>query len=323
MKAIVTGVSGQDGYFMVKLLAAKGVSILGLTSNAVHARAAFARDPIPGLTLQEFDYSIPGLFEKVAAAYEPDLVFNFAANATGQGMFDAPYDMNRVNGAFVIDILEALRASARNISFCQASSSEMFGNVQDSPQDELTAFRPKSPYGAAKLYAHNMVNIYRSAYSMRCCSAILYNHESIRRSTKFVTKKIANAVAQIKLGLAEHLDLGALDISRDWGYAPEYVQAMYMMTMAAKPADYVVATGRLNTIRRLCEITFGHFDMDYERYVRLNTGAKRAIESVNLCGDPSRIKAELGWAAIRTIEETMIELVDYEMKRLQGGRETG
>ena len=319
MKAIVTGVSGQDGYFMVKLLAAKDVSVLGLTSNVVHAREAFAGESLPDLTLAEFDYSIPGLFEKVAADYEPDLVFNFAANATGQGMFDAPYDMNRVNGAFVIDILEALRALARDISFCQASSSEMFGNVQDSPQDESTAFRPKSPYGAAKLYAHNMVNIYRSAYSMRCCSAILYNHESVRRSTKFVTKKIANAVAQIRLGLAEHLELGALDISRDWGYAPEYVEAMYAMSIAAKPTDYVVATGRLSTIRRLCEVAFGHFDMDYKRYVKLNTGARRAIESVNLCGDASRIKAELGWAANRTIEETMIELVNYEMQRLRAG----
>jgi GDPmannose 4,6-dehydratase len=315
MRAIVTGVAGQDGFYMTKLLAARGIAVLGLTSNLEHARGEFARQEVAGLTLAPFDYTRPGDFTRVVNEFEPDLVFNIAAKATGQGMFDGPHEMSRLNGTFVIDILEALRNSPRAtaISFCQCSSSEMFGNVTEMPQCETTAFRPKSPYGAAKLYAHNMVGVYRATYGLRCCSAILYNHESIRRSTQFVTRKIAHGAASIKQGLAGHLTLGALEISRDWGYAPEYVEAMYLMAVAPQPADYVVATGRTNTIRRLCEIAFGHLDLDYQQYVRVDASGKRAIESVGLQGDPSKIGRELGWSATRRIEAIMHELVDYEM----------
>lgn len=319
MRAVVTGVAGQDGYYMARLLAEKGVSVLGLSSNLDHARREFARERLSDLTLAAFDYARPGNFADVLHAFQPDLIFNFAAKATGQGMFDAPYEMNRVNGAFVIDILEAMRGSDRRerITFCQASSSEMFGNVAETPQTESTPFRPKSPYGAAKLYAHNMINIYRSTYSLRCCSAILYNHESVRRSTQFVTKKIANGAAMIKLGQADHLTLGSLDISRDWGYAPEYVQAMYLMATADAVDDYVVATGRLSTVREICGVAFGHLGLDYNQYIRLSVDSRRAVESVHLHGDPGKIKRELGWSAERTIEDTMIELVDHEMSRLK------
>jgi GDPmannose 4,6-dehydratase len=319
MKAIVTGVSGQDGFYMATLLAERGMSVLGLTSNMAQATTQFADLRIADLDLAAFDYERPGNFSQVLDDYRPDLVFNFAAKATGRGMFESPQEMSRLNGSFVVDILEALRNSDRRdkISFCQSSSSEMFGNVVETPQSETTPFRPKSPYGAAKLYAHHMINIYRSAYNLHCSSAIFYNHESVRRSTQFVTRKIARAAARIKLGLADHLSLGALDISRDWGYAPEYVQAMYLMSTAAEPADYVVATGRLNTVRRLCEIAFGHLDLDYRQYVRVDTGGRRIVESVNLQGDPGKIQRELGWSAKVTIEEIMIHLVDHEVRLLK------
>jgi len=319
MKAIVTGVSGQDGFYMTMLLLERGISVLGLTSNLAVANSQFA-PRLPGdLSLAEFDYRRPGNFSTVVEEFEPNFIFNFAARATGQGMFDSPYEMNRLNGAFVVDILEALRNSPRRdeISFCQSSSSEMFGNVLETPQSEATAFRPKSPYGAAKSYAHHMTSIYRTTYQLRCCSAIFYNHESIRRSTQFVTRKIARGVAGIKLGLAQHLSLGSLDISRDWGYAPEYVQAMYQMATAGQPADYVVATGRLNSVRRLCEIAFGHVGLDYQQYVRVDPDARRAVESVNLHGDPARIRRELGWSAKVTIESIMAELVDHELGHMQ------
>jgi GDPmannose 4,6-dehydratase len=318
MKAIVTGVSGQDGYYMTKLLAQRGQSVLGLTSNLAGAEAQFARQPVAGLTLAAFDYSLPGEFSRVLDEYQPDLVFNFAAKATGRGMFDSPHEMGRLNGAFVVDILEALRHSRRRtqISFCQSSSSEMFGNVLETPQSETTAFHPKSPYGAAKLYAHHMIGIYRTTYDLRCCSAILYNHESIRRSTQFVTRKIARSAVSIKLGLADQLPLGSLDICRDWGYAPEYVQAMYLMASAVRPADYVIATGRLNSVRRLCELAFGHVGLDYRQFVREDADARRAVESVNLLGDPGKIRRELGWSAEVGIEAIMVELVDHEMSLL-------
>jgi GDPmannose 4,6-dehydratase len=319
MKAIVTGVSGQDGYYMVELLQRQGIDTLGLTTNIKAAAAQFDPAHFPNLELIPFDYSQPGAIAGVVVAYSPDLIFNFAAKATGKGMFDAPFEMNRLNGTFVLDILEAIRQSQRcsQIAFCQASSSEMFGHVQTTPQVETTAFHPKSPYGASKLYAHNILNIYRATYGIRCCSAILYNHESVRRSTDFVTKKIAHGAVCIKLGLSNELTLGTLSTARDWGYAPEYVEAMYLMATASSPSDYIVASGKLNTVGRLCEIAFEYLGLDYRKYVRVTVDAKRSIESFDLHGDPVRIDRELGWHATRTVEEIMVELVEYELTRLK------
>ena len=195
----------------------------------------------------------------------------------------------------------------------------MFGNVQVSQQDESTPFLPKSPYGAAKLYAHNMVGIYRATYGVRCCSAILYNHESIRRSTQFVTRKIANGAAQISLGLQDHLQLGGLEMSRDWGYAPEYVRAMYLMATREMPTDYVVATGKLNTVRRLCEVAFDCVGLNYSDYVRVDTNSVRASPSISLYGNPSRISNELGWQADFTIEQIMTEMVLHELSTQSKG----
>ena len=300
---------------MADFLAERGVAVLGLTTDIERARSQFASARISTLSMERFDYVTPGRFSDVLADCEPDLIFNFAAKATGQGMFDAPYDMYRLNGSFVVDVLEAIRRSPRReqISFCQASSSEMFGNTPQSPQTEQSPFIPKSPYGAAKLYAHNMVGIYRATYDIRCCSAILYNHESVRRSAEFVTKKIARGAAEIRKGISTSLSLGALDVSRDWGYAPEYVEAMYQMATAKNPSDYIVCSGRLSTVRQLCEIAFGHLGLDYRDYVRVSENGKRIVESVNLSGDPSKIRRDLGWEAKRSLAEIMIELVDHEM----------
>ena len=193
----------------------------------------------------------------------------------------------------------------------------MYGNVTETPQNESTPFRPKSPYGAAKLYAHNMINIYRANYGIRCCSAILYNHESVRRSVDFVTKKIANAAARIKLGELNELTLGSLDAQRDWGYAPEYVDAMYRMARAETMQDYVVATGKLHTVRDLCEAAFGHLQLDFADYVRSQPDKMRKVESVNLLGNPERIEADLGWRAHKTVKDIMVEMVDFELNRLQ------
>ena len=320
MKAIVTGITGQDGYYMAQLLLREGIGVIGLARDPKSSREQFPLPQFAGLEFEKFDYNHPGLFEKVFRKYQPNFVFNFAAKATGQGMFDAPSEMIRLNGTFVLDILEVIRNSPdpERTSFCQASSSEMFGNAQLSPQDESVPFWPKSPYGAAKLFAHNMVGIYRDVYGLRCCSAILYNHESIRRSAQFVTRKIANGAARISLGLQGHLQLGALDTSRDWGYAPEYVRAMYLMAAREQPADYVVATGKLNTIRRLCEIAFGHVGLKYNDYVRIDAKNARVNPSIGLHGDPSRILRDLGWRAEFSIEKIISEMVDYELSILSG-----
>lgn len=321
MKAVVTGISGQDGYYMAQLLRERNIEVVGLTSNLERARREYAVPDAPEVQLVPFDFAQIGGFETVVREFAPDLIFNFAAKATGQGMFDTPFEMNRLNGTLVLDILEAIRNSPRRdqIAFCQASSSEIYGNVVRAPQDEETPFRPMSPYGAAKLYAHNLVNIYRATYGLRCCSAILYNHESVRRSAQFVTKKIAGAAAAIKLGLVDELSLGYLGTSRDWGYAPEYVQAMFQMATAPVAADYVVATGRLNTIQRLLEIAFGHVGLDYEDYVLASSQGRRIVESTNLCGDPRKIARELNWRAQKPIKQIMTEMVEYELDRLKRG----
>ena len=319
MRAIVTGVSGQDGYYMTRRLHDEQFEVLGLTSNVNRARAAFDSDLGECPDLMEFDYGRAGVIQRIVEDYRPHRIFNFASRATGQGMFDAPCDISRLNGGFVVELLEAMRQSSRReqIVLCQASSSEMYGDVTEVPQSEQTPFRPKSPYGAAKLYAHHMVRIYRSTYGVRACSAILYNHESERRSEQFVTKKIANAVALIKLGRADSLTLGSLDAKRDWGYAPEYVDAMFRMAAADRADDYVVATGRLNSVRDLCEIAFAHVGLDYREFVRLQGVQMRVAESFNLLGDPTKIRADLGWIAHKSAPEIMTELVDHEINRLR------
>ena len=319
MRAIVVGISGQDGYHMAELLCAKGISVLGLTSNLDRANRQLLGFKAEGLILQAFDYSEVGGFSRVVELFRPDLVFNFAAKATGQGMFDMPYEISRLNGAFIIDILEAIRTSERRavITFCQASSSEMFGNVAEAPQSEITPLRPKSPYGAAKSYGHNMIGIYRVAYGLRCCSAILYNHESTRRTPDFVTMKIAHGAASIKLGLSDSLLVNNLDSSRDWGYAPEYVQGMYLMAMAGARRDYVLSTGTLHTVRHLCEVAFSHVGLDYMKYTKVNPSAHRVVDSLNLVGDSSLIARELGWVARRTIDDIMVEMVNHQLTRLR------
>jgi len=300
---------------MAALLLGRGFEVLGLTSTQGAAELDLnARFPHNFRTTL-FDYDTPLRIGDVLEEYRPSLIFNFAAKATGEGMFDDPYRLTRLNGGFVIDILEALRQSDRREQtvLCQASSSEMFGRVAETPQSESTAFWPQSPYGAAKLYAHHMIGIYRRAYGVRCCSAILYNHESVRRSTRFVTKKIARGAAMIKLGRLDSLALGDLDAQRDWGYAPEYVEAMYRMACADTMDDYVVATGRLTTVRELCEMAFGHLDLKYTDYVRTNEVEQRVAKSMSLHGDPRKIRAALGWNASTSVGQIMAELVEHEL----------
>jgi GDPmannose 4,6-dehydratase len=319
VKAVVTGISGQDGFLLARLLCEYDIEVLGLTSNVARATAEYSKPDAPNVVLKAFDFERIGAIGSIVEEYQPDLIFNLAAKATGRGMFDQPFEMNRINGAFILDILEAIRTTSRpgKITFCQASSSEMFGQVTQCPQTEDTAFAPRSPYGAAKLYAHNLINIYRATYGIRCCSAILYNHESVRRSTEFVTKKLANGVAAIKLGLVDSLSLGYLGTARDWGYAPEYVQAMFMMATAPMAADYIIATGRLTTLEKLVEVAFGHVGLDYKDCLLANVDQGRIAESINLCGDPRKIDRELGWRARRTIEDIIVEMVDFELNRLQ------
>lgn len=319
MKAIVTGISGQDGFYMTSKLLKDGFDVIGLTKSRTRALGEYKNvTNSENLNIIEFDYNMERAFSEILNSFKPNLIFNFAAQATGKGMFDNPNIISRLNGGFVIDILESIRQSDRRdeIVFCQASSSEMFGKVIDFPQIESSPFRPKSPYGAAKLYAHNMIAVYRSIYSVNCCSAILYNHESIRRSDSFVTKKIAKAAAKIKLGYQKSLVLGTLDAKRDWGYAPEYVEAIYLMATAPILDDYIVSTGKLHSVRDLCEFAFGFLDLDYRKYVQCDEKVSRAVESYNLLGNPDKAYRDLGWKSQKTVNQIMIELVENEIRML-------
>jgi len=303
---------------MARLLCDRDINVLGLTSNWDRANFEYSAADSPQITLRTFDHKRNWAIEAVIEDYQPDFIFNFAAKATGRGMFDEPGEMNRVNAGLAVEILEALRLSSRRdeITFCQASSSEMFGEVMASPQTEETALRPKSPYGAAKAYVHHLIGVYRANYGVRACSAILYNHESVRRSLQFVTKKIANGAATIKLGRENILRLGTLEAQRDWGYAPDYVDAMYRMVRAPDPEDFVIATGTLTSVRELCEFAFGHVGLDYRSFVVSEGADARMAHSVDLLGDASRAAAKLQWRAAKPVREIMVELVEHEIARL-------
>ena len=323
MKAIVTGISGQDGHYAARHLLARGFAVTGLTSDPdkiAGVQAEFGDQPV---TIESFDYAAPRAIEAVIERVRPAVILNYAAKSTGTGMFDRAFEMARLNGGFVLDILEAIRAIDPTIGFCQASSAEMYGHVDTSPQDERTCFRPKSPYGAAKLYAHNLIGTYRNAYGLKCSSAILYNHESVRRTTHFVTRKIARAAAEISLARAASFSLGGLDALRDWGYAPEYAEAMVLMALSDKPADYVLATGTLTSVEQVCRICFEHVGLDFRDYLVIDPALQRPIETTNVCGDPSAIARDLGWRATTGIQDILVEMVDFDLQTLRGAPALG
>lgn len=316
VRALITGISGQDGGLMALRLIQSGAHVLGLSRNPSAAWQQLPSLVSENLHIEQLNVATTGAIAAQIEDFQPDLIFNFAAHATGSGMFDAPQEMSRLNGTFVLDILEAIRNSPRRekMRFVQASSSEMFGHVDTPKQDETTPLRPKSPYGAAKAYAHHMIGIYRNTWGIHASSAILYNHESIRRSHHFVTRKIAQSAVRIKLGLQTHLELGTLDATRDWGHAEEYVEAMHLIALAPKADDYVVATGQAQSLRHVCEVAFAELGLDWQEYVRVDKRVARAVQSAGLLGDPSKIKRKLGWQARRGIDQIMPELVAHEME---------
>jgi GDPmannose 4,6-dehydratase len=315
--AIVTGIGGQDGVYMARLLAESGYRIVGLVRPG-KCSARSPRSALPdGVELLEWDMSDQAALEHIIATVRPTEFYNFAAFSSGSGMFDEPVAMGDINGIAVTRILEAIRARGEDVRFCQASSSEMFGEALESPQNEQTPFNPRSPYGAAKLYAHSMVGIYRRQFGLFACSAILFNHESPLRSLAFVTRKVAHAAASIKLGLAHELALGNLEARRDWGFAGDAVEAMSLMLKAPAPADYVIATGAAHSVRDLCEAAFNHVGLDYREFVKEDSTSYRPGESRQLVGDPAKAGQELGWSPKIGFSDLVKMMVDADLERLQ------
>ena len=311
-KALITGVNGQDGTYLAEFLKSIGYHVVGtIRSNSTPKDCLLN---LGDIELLEFDFTNESDISELLLAVKPSEIYNFAAYASGLGMFDDPIGIAEINGVSVAKILEGIVLMDSNIKFCQASSSEMFGFVDESPQSEITRFNPRTPYGAAKLYAHNMINIYRKHYGVFACSAILYNHESPRRGLNFVTRKIVNAAVSIKNKETNKFTLGTLDVKRDWGFSEDYVKAMHLMLQYGYPDDYVIASGKAHTVRDVCQIAFDYIGLDYRKYVKIVEASSRAQETQVLVGNSSKARETLGWKPSLEFSDLIRMMVDEEIK---------
>jgi len=315
-KALITGITGQDGSYLAELLLARGYRVIGATRNPRKAVKVLQRALQGSVELVAWDMLDQQLMTEILAEYRPQELYNFAAYSSGAGMYDDPIGVGEVNGMAVTRILEAIRAVDDKIRFCQASSREIFGDALETPQNEFTPTNPRSPYGAAKLYADAMIRVYRKHYCLFACSAILFNHESPRRATEFVTRKITHEAAKIKLGQEKELHLGNLDAQRDWGFAGDYVRAMWMMLQQACADDYVVATGEAHSVREFCELAFSYLGLDYRDYVREETASYRPAEVSLLVGNIAKVSNILKWQPETSFKELVQMMVDADMRIL-------
>ncbi len=322
-RALITGITGQDGSYLAELLLAKGYEVHGIVRRS--STESFER--ISHLTgrvhLHQADLLDQLSIIDVIKAANPDEVYNLAAQSFVPTSWKQPVLTGEFTAIGVTRVLEAIRLLGPDrIRFYQASSSEMFGKVQAVPQTETTPFYPRSPYGVAKLYGHWITINYRESYSMYCVSGILFNHESPRRGREFVTRKVTDGAARIKLGLAKELRLGNLDAKRDWGFAGDYVRAMWLMLQQDKPDDYVISTGETHTVQRLVELAFAAVDLDWKKHVVIDPALVRPAEVDLLIGDPAKAKKQLGWAPEVSFEQLVEMMVKADLERLKAGTGT-
>ncbi len=311
--ALITGVNGQDGSYLAEFLLGRGYHVIGLVREDAANRLDRIQHIRGQIEIVSGSLLDDVLLRRVIEHHRPDEIYNFAARASSSQLLTDPTLTAEYNGLAVVRMLEAIRTINPNIRFCQASSSEMFGTVVESPQNELTPFRPRNPYGVAKLFAHGMVGTYRENFGVFGCSAILFNHESPRRGPEFVTRKISMGVARIRAGLARSLSLGALDVTRDWGFAGDYVRAMWQMLQAEAADDYVVATGVSHSVRDFCELAFDHVGLDYRAYVQTDPRVRRAPESMPFVGDAGKARRVLGWQPSMSFEQLVTAMVDADI----------
>jgi len=318
-RAIITGITGQDGSYLAELLLEKGYHVVGVVRRSSAPNLWRIEHLLDRIELRPADLldqlSILRLIDEV----RPHEVYNLAAMSFVPASWDTPLLTGEFNSQGVTRVLEAIRQVDRSIRFYQASSSEMFGKVREVPQSEMTPFHPRSPYGVSKVYGHYITVNYRESYDMFACSGILFNHESPRRGLEFVTRKVTDGVARIKLGLSDSLALGNLDAQRDWGFAGDYVKAMWLMLQQPSPDDYVVATGETHAVRELVQIAFEHVGLDWERYVKVDPRYLRPAEVDLLIGDPSKARQELGWRQEVDFRGLVTMMVDADLARLEKG----
>ncbi|KXV20153.1 GDP-mannose 4,6-dehydratase [Gluconobacter oxydans] len=317
--ALITGITGQDGAYLSQLLLGKGYRVVGLLRRSASADVIGERLRWLGILddVELLDGNMTDLSSliRIVETVKPDEIYNLAAQSFVAASWQQPLLTGNVTGMGTVNMLEAARIVKSDARFYQASSSEMYGLIQEPVQNEKTPFYPRSPYAAAKLYAHWMTVNYRESFGMHASSGILFNHESPLRGIEFVTRKVTDGVARIKLGLAKELALGNLDATRDWGHARDYVRAMYLMLQQEVPDDYVIATGRTTSIRDLCRIAFSSVGLNYEDHVVTNPAFLRPAEVEVLLGDASKAKKALGWEPETTLEEMITEMVKADLAR--------
>jgi len=317
-RALITGAAGQDGTYLSELLLAKGYDVFGVPGpypGDFPARADASGGQLRSLAADLTD--MDSLLAAVETA-RPDEVYNFAAQSSVGDSWNEAIATTEVNAVGVLRLLEALRELAPEARFFQAASAEMFGNAAEMPQSETTPLHPQSPYAASKTYAFHIVSSYRKSYGMHVNNGIMFNHESPLRGLQFVTRKITDGAARIKLGLAEELRLGNLDAKRDWGFAGDYVKAMWLMLQQETPDDYVVASGEVHTVREFCSAAFAHLELDFERYVKVDPRFFRPVDVHVFYGDASKARAKLGWEPTVGFGELVAMMVDADMARLGG-----
>ena len=314
--ALITGIAGQDGSYIAELLLSKGYKVLGIdrfSSMVTYENLKHFQDEI---TLLEGNLLDQGSLVAILEQYSPDEVYNFAALSFPAGSWAQPVITGDSTALGVTRMLEAIRLVCPETRFYQASSSEMFGHVREVPQTESTPFYPRNPYGAAKMYGHWITITYRDHYDMFTCSGIMYNHESPRRGLEYVTRKITHGAARIKLGLTNELRLGNLDARRDWGFAGDYAEAMWLMLQQDQPDDYVVCTGETHSVREFCDSAFSHVGLDYQEFVIQDERFYRPAEASLLVGNPQRAKEVLGWEPRVSFDQLVTMMVDADLQYL-------
>jgi GDPmannose 4,6-dehydratase len=315
-RACITGITGQDGSYLAELLLDKGYEVTGIVRRLSAANFWRIEHLLDRITLKPADLLDQLSLIKVLAEVRPQELYNLAAMSFVPASWDQPMLTGEFNAQGVTRCLEAIRQVDPSIRFYQASSSEMFGKVREVPQTELTPFYPRSPYGVSKVFAHYITVNYRESYGLFAVSGILFNHESPRRGLEFVTRKVSDGVARIKLGLARTLKLGNLEAQRDWGFAGDYVRAMWLMLQQDGADDYVVATGQSHSVRELVETAFAHVGLDWQEHVEIDPAFLRPAEVDRLIGDPARARQALGWAPSVDFEGLVRMMVDADVERL-------
>jgi GDPmannose 4,6-dehydratase len=317
-RAVITGITGQDGSYLAELLLEQGYEVTGVVRRSSAPNFWRIEHLLDRIALRPADLLDQLSLVRLIQDVRPHEFYNLGAMSFVPASWDQPLLTGEYNSMGVMRMLEAVRQVDTTIKIYQASSSEMYGRVREIPQTELTPFYPRSPYGVSKVFGHYITVNYRESYGIYAVSGILFNHESPRRGLEFVTRKVTDAVARIKLGLANHVSLGNLDARRDWGFAGDYVRAMWLMLQQETADDYVIASGVSHSVRQLVEIAFGHVGLEWEKYVRIDPALLRPAEVDHLIGDASKGKAKLGWQPSVSFEQLIAMMVDADLARLSG-----